>query len=301
MTQLKHKPEIDAVKQRILDSLGIKYVGKGEHSNVFLLNKEHVIKTPTNGEARNVIIREAKILNLIKGKLSINIPYIKYLNESPKNTFVCMSYIQGKALTKKKFDKLEDSTKNNIAKQFALFFTEMHSIKLDLAKNTFLENLDYQSATKDFFMKKFKSVVSPFLSVREKQFAMESFHNYLSNPKNFQYTPVLVHGDLHLENMFFNNHTKEINGIIDFGNINFGDNVYDFRYLDLHLGRNFLNEVIKSYGHSISGDMSAKLELFNLCNFVYDAISSKKSKNENGFNTAIKDLKKAIKLYRKYR
>lgn len=279
----------------------IKYVGKGRYSKVFLLNEDMVFKFPTNKEACEVISKEIKVLNFIDGKISINIPRVQYHHKYGKCPFICMSRINGISLNKRIFNKLNIEHQQKIIKELASFFSQMHKLKIDENAEKILEKIDFETATKNFFLKQYRLKISKHLTKEQNIFIEESFNNYLGDKKNFEYEPVIVHGDLHLENMFFNQETNEISGIIDFGDVNIADNVYDFRYLDLYFGREFTRNMLKFYDKPIIGNMFAKLEIFNLCNFICDALFALKQKKDKEFKTAIKCLQKTIRQYKKYR
>ena len=66
------------------------------------------------------------------------------------------------------------------------------------------------------------------------------FEGFLTDASNFQYEPVLKHGDFGPSNILFDREKQRVTGIIDFGSSGLGDPAYDFAGLLSGYGEGFL-------------------------------------------------------------
>ncbi|OPG15405.1 phosphotransferase family protein [Ferroacidibacillus organovorans] len=66
----------------------------------------------------------------------------------------------------------------------------------------------------------------PLLRCPVRPVVIEVIEDFLARPQNFQFEPILLHGDLAAEHTLVNTETGEI-GVIDFGDCGMGDPAYD--------------------------------------------------------------------------
>lgn len=80
--------------------------------------------------------------------------------------------------------------------------------------------------------------VFPLLDTREQQWTQRLFEGFLNDERNFEFEPVLIHGDLSPDHILFDREKGVVTGIIDFGDMHIGDPAYDFQR-KLTTGKNF--------------------------------------------------------------
>jgi aminoglycoside 2''-phosphotransferase len=66
------------------------------------------------------------------------------------------------------------------------------------------------------------------------------FEGFLNDARNFEYEPVLKHGDFGPSNILFDEEKQTVTGVIDFGSSGMGDPAYDFAGLLSGYGEEFI-------------------------------------------------------------
>lgn len=277
------------------------FFGKGQYCFVFLINDEYIFKFPRYFDVNKALQKETRILQALQGKTSLPIPKIKYVGVTEGMQYLGYEIIRGEFLNISIFNALSEIEKDNVITQLTEFFNEMHSVKMEKFPQGLIEVKEFKNPTKEFFLGNYNAKLAKLFDKAEDEFIRNSFESYLANEDNFNFEPILTHGDLHFENLIYDNISKRIIGVIDFGDACFADNVYDFRYADLLLGRDITLKILTHYKHKICGKWPDKIEIFNLCNYIFDAIWSMDHKNQKGVDFAVKKLKETISQYKKWR
>lgn len=227
----------------------ISTLGFGNDSIAVLINKQIVFKIPKHKKASSNLMREKQILDLIKGKISIPIPNLQYYAVLP-NGFNVIGYnkIEGMTLTSKEFGTFTYEQKDNLAKQIAKFLKELHQIKMLNSNDFYIDTKTQLETTYKTFIEEFNS----YLSLQQIVTAKIFFENIINDKSLNMYKPVLTHNDFSASNILFNETTKALSGIIDFGDVAITDRDNDFLCLlensDEEYGRDFGIQVLKYYG-----------------------------------------------------
>ena len=106
----------------------IKKMGEGLESEAFLVNDTYIFKYSKHSEAFKSMAKEVEVLNYIDGKISIDIPKIKFY--SPKHHICGYKLVEGEILTPNLFNSYTQTEQENLAKDIALFLKEIHALKL---------------------------------------------------------------------------------------------------------------------------------------------------------------------------
>lgn len=165
---------------------------------------------------------EVKILDILKDKISLQIPKIEFLGKS----FTYMGYpkIQGSNLTSEIFNSLNSEQKEKLTFDLANFLREMHeSISPDEARKLGVENEDmpsYSRSIKEVLLKKISD--KQILGFTEA--TIKEYEGMIQEKVEL----VFLYNDLHTENMAFDATAKKLNGVFDFGDIMIGDVNMDF-------------------------------------------------------------------------
>jgi len=97
---------------------------------------------------------------------------------------------------------------------------------------------------------------------REQRAALDRvFDDYTGDPRSFHFTPRVLHADFSAEHILSDGAGK-ITGIIDWGDVSWGDPDYDFAYLYADFGLPFVRDVARAYGHANIDALAAKLRYF---------------------------------------
>ncbi|MBN3490140.1 phosphotransferase [Acholeplasma equirhinis] len=130
------KYSIDFVKETLSNHLNItsiEYLGSGNHSDAFLVNKNLVAKFPKNNRANNSLIKEIELLKKLDQKIKIEIPNVikTGLFNSNHNlyTFFISKKIEGIQLNKTKLNQLPLTKRELISKSIAEFLYGLHHIE----------------------------------------------------------------------------------------------------------------------------------------------------------------------------
>ena len=73
------------------------------------------------------------------------------------------------------------------------------------------------------------------------------FAEMLADPANFDYTPCLIHGDLACYHLLFDEPSRSLAGVIDFGAAGVGDLALDFACLLQYYGGSFIECLYDQY------------------------------------------------------
>jgi len=188
---------------------------------------------------------EGELLRLLRPYLTLQIPEPFYVDDE------AMAYrlIPGETLRRDVLMKLPEADQQAIADQLAQFFKELHGIPVG-------EITDFQIPLADALMKyegwvqvyqRIQEKVFPLLQPHQRDWARAHFEPYLADKKNFEYELKMVDTDVPPYHILFDNQTRRINGIIDFGCAGLGDPAIDFGVILYHYGESFLERFYRVY------------------------------------------------------
>ncbi|MFW9996349.1 MAG: phosphotransferase family protein, partial [Candidatus Odinarchaeota archaeon] len=197
----------------------------------------------------DLINREAKFLDQIFDLISLRIPKPIYVSSDPENPFVGYEKIDGISLSRC-FSKIAKEGQINIAKQLGMFLSELHSPGIYQRASTIWKRArDFSS---DLFRSewqnrfdKIQDIAYPLLNSDQKSWVTRLFQEFLNEKDNFDFNPVVVHGDFDTSNILVNPTTCQVTGIIDFEESNIYDPAVDFLFYELD--DSFLEHVLASY------------------------------------------------------
>jgi aminoglycoside 2''-phosphotransferase len=89
--------------------------------------------------------------------------------------------------------------------------------------------------------------VYPLLLKHQIQWADKLFDSMLAVPNAFDFTPVLIHGDLASYHILFDPHENKVTGVIDFGVAGKGDAALDLGNLMTTYGESFIQLMRPTY------------------------------------------------------
>jgi len=223
----------------------IMQLGEGWMSRCYLINHEVVFRFPKGKDGAIDTEKEIKALpNLIK-HISLNIPEFIYCGKQDNGyPFVGYRILPGEPMDEQLFRSLPLETKNKIAHQIAEFMNQISLFSVDQArklnipeKNFYQYYLDIFNEVKEKAFNKINKDMQTYITFQ--------FEAYLKNTNHFTYSPKLLHADLSMDHLLFDQKRQELTGIIDFGDIQIGDPDYEYLYLLEECGEAFTKKVME--------------------------------------------------------
>lgn len=169
---------------------------------------------------------EIHLLNYLASRIHVcQIPKIEF-NFSKD---YCFGYkkINGNPLTKELYETLSPQQKENLAGQLAEFLIELHaSMPASIGSDMRLENTDWPLSA---------NTLADKLKLNNEAINPAQFSLFLADYRQLETeSPALVvHNDLHGDNILIDTDTKKLAGIIDFSATAIGNAYHEFRYLHL--------------------------------------------------------------------
>ena len=91
--------------------------------------------------------------------------------------------------------------------------------------------------------------VYPRLSANQREWTESIFNDFLEPDENFEFEPLITHGDLYTTNILVDPATLSLTGIIDFENVCLYDPAVDFIFL--REGADLLKSLLRAYPHRV--------------------------------------------------
>ena len=221
----------------------------GQYNAVLTIDHEYIFRFPKVPEALAQLEVEACLLSSIKDFLPLEIPYPLFENLSRKQVgeaFIGYRKISGEPFWRNVCQSIEDEgIQDRLAVQLGGFLNELHHIPLT-ALRCVLPRMDTYAECSDIYAR-IRKKLFPYMRPDACQWAAQHFESFLSSPGNFEYQPVLKHGDFGPSNILYDRQTQTITGIIDFGGSGIGDPAYDFAGLLSGYGAFFLHRCTRAY------------------------------------------------------
>lgn len=220
-------------------------LGQGLDSTAYLVNNEYIFKQSKHDEARNNLKREIRVLNYLKGKITLQIPDIEYYSQEYS---ICgYKEIKGNKLSPDSYNSFSDDEKDTLAQDIALFLREMHAIPLPDIDGLELHVIDdYRSDYETL-----RETVYDKIPDKSKRYIDDLYKRILNDKRISQYDKALCHNDLSCNHILIQDN-KAV-GIIDFGDAAVTDRDKDFVYLleesSEEIGRDFGIKVLEYYRH----------------------------------------------------
>ncbi|MCU0534332.1 MAG: phosphotransferase [Hydrococcus sp. Prado102] len=206
-------------------------------NDVVIINRDIVCRFAKEDWGKELLIREAKVLEIVKRYVDLPVPHFEHLEEG----FVTYRYIHGEPLSRNTLLKISTTAQERIISQLAIFFQQLHSIPVEVLAKANISASDTVRSRYDWLAlyEQVKTTLFPHLWRHQQTWVDELFVPVVSGQLDLGYTPVLIDGDKAVYHILFNPVSESISGLIDFGTAGLGDPACD---LAVQLG---------NYGESI--------------------------------------------------
>ncbi len=175
-------------------------------------------------EEKPIIAREMALLRLLEGQLSYKIPRLDIY--CPSIYMFSYRLLSGSALTPAAYHKLCKAQKGRLAKDLALFAYELHTtIPVEFA-----QSIGFTPTAWPLNPAMLKQYLEEVLDNQTRPF----FEHFLEQYTNLAIKPhktVLLHHDLHSDNILVRENSGRLCGVIDFEDAALGDPYAEFRLL----------------------------------------------------------------------
>ena len=236
-------------------------LGEGWNSRVYLVNNDLVFRFPKRSEQWVELDREIKFLAYAVDRLPLRLPrYVQVLRESSGARFgyATYRYISGRALN---VSSITQSLRIAQAERIGNFLQALHGLKPHPDIASILPKEEARMIAEEYRTRADREVIPRLTSSEAKALQMH-FETHLRAPSNFSFPPVVLHADLGKDHIL--EEDGSVSGVIDFGDVNWGDPDYDFMYLFVDFGLEFAIDVARTYGHSNLDQLRTKLYYFGI-------------------------------------
>ncbi|NEU75785.1 phosphotransferase [Hassallia byssoidea VB512170] len=197
----------------------------GMVNDVVVVNHEIVCRFPKTDWGKEVLSHEAKVLEVVRKHVDLQVPHFEYLEES----FVSYKFIKGEPLSRNTLLKLSEASQTRVISQLAIFHQQLHSIPNQVLVNAGISSSDTTRTREDWLQlyQEVQETLFPHLWRHQQTWIHELFAPVVTGELDLSYTPVLIDGDLAVYHILFDPVTERISGMIDFGTSGLGDRACD--------------------------------------------------------------------------
>ena len=231
-----------------LEVSAMQFIGGGTF-RVFEINGELIFRFPHGFGGEDLLRREQRTTAYLAPRLPLLIPRYEYFSEGCSlfpRPVAGYRKLAGVTLEGCSLDK---PALNSIAAQIGSFLTELHGLPPAAASEMGMLPFDRAQARQRqcAIFDEIRSVAFGRLDAVHQEWTEALFRPFLADDANWQFKPVLVHGDLDSTNLLCDPAAGRIVGAIDFEDTGLGDPVYDFAALAAEFGTAFVHGMLAAY------------------------------------------------------
>ncbi len=229
----------------------IQLIQHGQFHDILLLDNQKIFRFPKTQREAEKLVMETALLRSLQSYVTLPIPdptYQSQKNAVPKQTFMGYRFLPGEPLWPERLRALSDEKQiQHIADQLAAFLQQLHTISVEKLEVK-LPDFRGREEWKDLYIR-FRNKLFPFMRPDARLQVTKHFEDFLSDERNCNYTPALIHGDFGPSNILYDARTDSISGIIDFSSARWGDPAVDFAAIlcSVAYGEQFLERFADSY------------------------------------------------------
>ncbi|HLI50409.1 MAG TPA: phosphotransferase [Thermomicrobiaceae bacterium] len=220
----------------------VEYLGAGWDSRGLLVNGETVFRFPMRADAGERLLREARLLGRIGGRLPLQVPIVTDISKPTASypfPIVGHRLVPGPALDDPTMRAIPDEV---VANGLIPFLLALHAVPLDA-----VHDLGLLSYTPESWRTWHRELFEQALPVVEERLSRETFDRFrrlweehFGDQGCWAFTPGLIHGDLSAEHIMVEPDPWHVIGVIDFGDARIGDPVLDYAGLSDQVARTII-------------------------------------------------------------
>lgn len=242
----------------------VRYLAEGWDSAVFLINNSLLFRFPKRAEVAAALERELRLLPELGPTLTTPIPRFRFIvRDHPAYpwTFAGYPLIEGVPADQPALDQTATIA---VARQTGEFLRQLHAFPLAQAVALGVAPAHVAGGRRQFlgFVASVGGRVAPLITNTEAQHLARWF-DAVESRGQFDFTPVLVHGDLGIEHLLVDPATDVLTGVIDFGDTGIGDPACDFAGILGSLGESAARAALVAYGRPDDDALLARAGVFS--------------------------------------
>jgi aminoglycoside 2''-phosphotransferase len=237
-------------------------IGEGWNSRAFLVNDELVFRFSKSAAQWPEIDREMKFLAWAADRLPLAVPrYEQATAHSPAcpSGYAVYRYLPGQPMD---IDAMSTRSRTEAAECLATFLRTLHALQPSDQLGALLPRDDPHRIAEER-LTQVERKIARALAPAEARAIRRLSDAYLNTRNNFTFEPVVLHADFSGDHLL--SRESLVVGVLDFGDVNWGDADYDFHYLFMEFGDAFATEIARRYGHPDPLDLVDKLRYFSVC------------------------------------
>lgn len=221
--------------------------------NTYIVDDQYIFRFPSIYHPpkvrREYVRREVVLFSLLRSHLSIPIPLPEFVDFELDTPYMGYRMIPGEALASHYFDAPPEQLRG-LGEQLGHLVGEFHSIEESVLGDEAgsFNHQAYHAEQSDIFAR-VQDLAYPHISAQQRDWTEKLFNDFLDNDENFEFEPVITHGDLYSVNVLVDPETLNLTGIIDFESVRLHDPAIDFIFL--REGADLLASLVKAYPHRI--------------------------------------------------
>ncbi|MFB7722327.1 phosphotransferase [Nocardia sp. NPDC056100] len=250
---------------------GMRVLGEGQENVAVLVGDAYVVRLPKDAGGAEGVAREGRLLAELAGSLRLAVPRYEFTAPNPLGPGECCIYpvVPGEVLSEDEWlarGMLDDET---VARTIAEFIEGVHAFPADRAREFGVRERDMRA---EFAarLEVIRALVIPLLPAGDGRELAARWEKYLGEERNFEYSPVLMHGDVSLDHLLVTG--NRITGVIDFGDVQIGDPDYDLSYLWPDAGPEFVRRVQHWRGRPLDEQLIGKLDFWAVADAAIDVL-----------------------------
>ncbi|GJM41766.1 MAG: 6'-aminoglycoside N-acetyltransferase [Ardenticatenaceae bacterium] len=224
---------------------------EGQYNTVLVINDDLIFRFPRYPGGLEQLALETKILTAVQPYLPLPVPnptYKNFDNAPIGEAFMGYRRLPGEPLYPPAFEQVADKTA--LAEQIAHFLQALHAVPIRDLVDEPIPVSDTEEEWWDIYGR-IQTKLFPFMRLEACKNVAHHFESVLNDPQQYQFEPVLRHGDFGTGNLLHHaqkGHPRcgQMSGIIDFGFTVLGDPAFDVAGL-LTYGEPFVQEIARHY------------------------------------------------------
>lgn len=216
---------------------------EGMVNDVVIVNDELVFRFPKSERARELLAREARLLDAIAEHVRLPIPRPHRLEDD----VVTYRLIHGEPLNRTIVSRLGPEHRAALLRELGEFLNDLHGI--DVVSLDGIESTGGTRTRADWEDLHTLAVETlfPLLMRYQRDWITEHFTPVLDGSLDLSFEPALVHADLAPYHILFDDRSRRLTGVIDFGTAGIGDPAVDIGCLIYHYGESMVRQLAPWY------------------------------------------------------
>ena len=212
--------------------------------NVAVIGGGRVYRFARNRDTQINLVKEIAILELVRSHVSMPVPVFERVDDD----FVTYPFLVGAPLFRNDILRLPEADQDGLAEQMASFLRALHSIPREtvVAKGIGASGGRQTQAQWLTLYEEIQNELFPLMYRSTQTWVHEQFAPLLADPHWLDFEAVLIHDDLAQYHILYNEATRRIAGVIDFGTAGLGDPARDYGILINVYGERFVQHMARS-------------------------------------------------------